>query len=393
MVFSENNNVKILYIAPSYIPSINANGVHVVNQCSAINDEGTSVTLITCRKIFSHKKHYSYLIKKYGEDVVKKIDSIKSFYYPFNTATTLFIGIYSFFYFLIYNNNNYILSRNLYASFFLLFLRSKNLVYETHQLEIGIRKKIQKILLNSKKTKLVLISKELKKHLENYHNCKIIKAIILHDAAPKNIKILSNSEKNMILTNRKIPYLDYETINGYFGQLYEGRGIENIIKIAQKLPNDLFLIYGGSFDDVKKRKEKNNLYNVKYMGAVDHPEALLMMQTIDILLMPYQENVSIGQKGHDTSAWMSPMKMFEYMSSNSAIISSDHKVLKEVLSHEKNALIFDKNNYLDWVEGIKRLKKNIDLMDKIKKQSYEDYENLYTWNIRGKKIIKFMKIN
>ena len=90
---------------------------------------------------------------------------------------------------------------------------------------------------------------------------------------------------------------------------------------------------------------------------------------------------------------MSPMKMFEYMSSNSAIISSDHKVLKEVLSHEVNALIFKKDSPIDWINGIRRLKNDFELMKKIKKNSYQDYKNLYTWNIRGKKIINFLKID
>ena len=47
--------------------------------------------------------------------------------------------------------------------------------------------------------------------------------------------------------------------------------------------------------------------------------------------MPYQRNVGIGTKNSDTSNWMSPMKMFEYMSTGVPIVSSDLPVLKKFL--------------------------------------------------------------
>ena len=52
------------------------------------------------------------------------------------------------------------------------------------------------------------------------------------------------------------------------------------------------------------------------------------MLAVDILIMPYQKNVAIGAKGHDTARWMSPMKMFEYMASGNPIISSNLAALK-----------------------------------------------------------------
>ena len=381
--------MNLIYIAPSFLPSINANGVHVVNQCKAFSDEGANVTLVTCRKIFNSKTHHRNLLKRYGSNTIKKINKIVSFYYPFNFASSFMIALYSFFYLLFHQKKKYILSRNLYASLFCIFLKSKKILYETHQLEIGFRKMIQKKLILSKKIKIILISFELKKYLENYHQHKISKYLILHDAAPANINVLSNSKKMEQLTKQGISKKKYNNIIGYFGQLYEGRGIELISKIAIKLPKDLFLIIGGTVKDVDENNKKYQSSNLKFISSIPHPEAILMMQSCDILLMPYQEKVSIGQKGHDTSAWMSPMKMFEYMASSSAIISSDHKVLKEVLRHEENSLITNKYDYNDWVKNIKMLQKNNNLMNKIKLQSYKDYRKFHTWNIRAKSIINF----
>ena len=112
------------------------------------------------------------------------------------------------------------------------------------------------------------------------------------------------------------------------------------------------------------------------------------MQAVDILLMPYQKKVSIGQKNHDTSGWMSPLKMFEYMSSNTAIISSNHDVLKEVLN-TNNAILCDYNNKDDWIKAIEKLENDKNFAKKISENAYKDFIENYTWNKRAKKIIKF----
>lgn len=382
--------MEILYIAPSYLPSINANGVHVINQCSSLNEEGASVTLLTCRKEFSEQKNLNAMKDRYGRKNIENISNIKSIFYPFNFGLSIVIAIFSLLHIFFFNRKDIILSRNIYAVFFSILLGKKNIVYETHQLENGIRKKIQSKILNTRKIKFILISNQLKKFLESHHNVIIKNEIILHDAAPKNISILSEKEKSKNLSNIGIDRKKYDRIIGYFGQLYEGRGIEIINKIASYFPSDLFLIYGGSEKDVKTRVEKNKLLNIKFMGMVSHPEAISMMQSVDILLMPYQKNVSIGQLGHNTAPWMSPMKMFEYMASSSAIVSSNHLVLKEVLKDKENSMICEMDNYLSWVEAIKNLKNDSQLMNRIVLKSYDDYKNYHTWNIRGKKIIKFI---
>ena len=47
------------------------------------------------------------------------------------------------------------------------------------------------------------------------------------------------------------------------------------------------------------------------------------------------------------------IKIFEYMSSKRPIISSNLKVLKEVLIHKENRLLVNPENLDDWVLAIK----------------------------------------
>ena len=98
------------------------------------------------------------------------------------------------------------------------------------------------------------------------------------------------------------------------------------------------------------------------------------MRMVDILLMPYQSKVSIGVKGHDTSRWMSPMKMFEYLASGVPLISSNLPVLKEVLKHKVNSLLVNPSNTSEWLEAINSLEKDQKLANDISRNAHKIYK-------------------
>mgnify|MGYP000391910871 CR=1 FL=1 len=93
------------------------------------------------------------------------------------------------------------------------------------------------------------------------------------------------------------------------------------------------------------------------MGYLDQRSIYEKMSMMDVLLMPYQKQVSIGIELVDTSRWMSPMKMFEYMSSSVPIISSNLPVLREVLVAQANqpALSRTPAGLKDFVAGLAKV--------------------------------------
>ena len=124
----------------------------------------------------------------------------------------------------------------------------------------------------------------------------------------------------------------------YVGQLYHGRGIEIVISLAEMLGDYNFLVVGGNEKDVISYSKKSRA-NLHFYGFIDHSQIPYILKASDCLLMPYQKIVSVGYAGSDTASWMSPMKMFEFMSSGVPFISSDLPVLREILVHEKNCLL------------------------------------------------------
>ena len=107
--------------------------------------------------------------------------------------------------------------------------------------------------------------------------------------------------------------------------------------------------------------------------------------------MPYKREVSVSSGGSDTSGWMSPMKMFEYMATRRLIISSDHAVLREVLS-EQNALLCDPEDVDAWETGIRKAVTDVGWRERLADRAYQDVKQ-YTWRNRVKRIFQALGLN
>jgi len=374
----DSTKPNIIYISPSIIPSRSANSIHVINQANAFANLGHKTFL------FCASEHIT-LSKNHIEDFYGiKINDNLSFIVcskDHKSGLNMRIGIFSIYYLIrkkILCKPFKILSRNLYFSFLFSFSKYSH-IYETHGPEKGFRFFMQKLILSKEANHIIVISSALKNILSNIFNVSKSKFVVLHDAANEYIKSghtkLKYNGKNLIKV-------------GYFGHLYEGRGIEIVIGLSNVFKNIDFYIVGGEPEMVKKLKEQNcKMDNVFILGHQKNSYARHLMNEMDVLLMPYQNKVSIGTKDSDTSKWMSPLKMFEYMSSNSAIISSELDVIKEVLKNKYNALLAAPNSLDDWEESLNLLINDDALRKDLSKNAYKDFKDKYTWHSRANNIL------
>ena len=74
------------------------------------------------------------------------------------------------------------------------------------------------------------------------------------------------------------------------------------------------------------------LRNVRFEGFVPNARVPDYLWASDILLMPYSRTCP-------TADWMSPLKLFEYMAAERAIVCSDLPSLRSVVSHDETALL------------------------------------------------------
>ena len=195
-----------------------------------------------------------------------------------------------------------------------------------------------------------------------------------HDGADKS----SNLQKVLKqTTNLKV---------GYFGHLYKGRGIDIILEVAKNLKDIEFHIVGGNLDDINYWKSQIQSDNIIFHGFVTPKLVPSYRNECDILVAPYQKEVAVSGGKGNTSDFMSPLKIFEYMSSKKAIICSDLPVLREILN-EDNSVLVKCDDISDWRKAIEVLQDD-SLRLQIANRAYEDFIKKYTWKIRAKNVIK-----
>lgn len=259
-----------------------------------------------------------------------------------------------------------------------------DVIYEMH-FPVGQMSRVEKLfftsLIKRRKLKhLVVISHALKEMIKNDILGK--KIIVAHDGADL---IGNNSKKKQTAVSDKY---GNRTKVGYVGHLYPGRGIELIFKMATELPHIDFHIVGGTEEDIKARKRRIEGNNIFLHGFISPSLINSYICNCDILIMPYQRKVTIsGDKNSDTSQWMSPLKMFEYMASRKPIIASDLPVLREVLKQGKNAILVDPADIDGWVSAIQYLADDEKARERIAQQALIDLKQSYTWEKRAQRVL------
>lgn len=376
---------SVAYIAPAVLPSRAANGVHVALQCEGLVRAGADVTLYAKRAMHDEQSLPAALGTAYGIDASAM--RLVTYFSESTQADTLRIALLACRR-LARQQPDVVLSRNLYAAYWLGVIKQRPLLFETHQLETGFRKHLQRAIMLGSRVTTVVISAALTHYLTEHHGVAPRRVLVEHDAAREGIVMRARDQRRDALI-AAFPELagSWALACGYFGHLFPGRGIEIIEAVAAARPRILFAVFGGNDSDVRARRAADAPANLRYLGFVPHPTARYAMGLFDALLMPYQPSVSIGVAWHDTARWMSPMKMFEYLATGVPIVSSDLPVLREVLQHERNALLAAPADPVAWLAAIDRLVDAPEVAQRLGIAARGDYLEGANWTQRARRLI------
>jgi glycosyltransferase involved in cell wall biosynthesis len=143
---------------------------------------------------------------------------------------------------------------------------------------------------------------------------------------------------------------------GYTGHLYPGRGMNLMLDLARKHSELHFMWAGGEPETVKEWRDKIAIEgpgNLTLLGFVPNERLPIIQAACDILLLPHERHVS-ASSGGDIARFTSPMKLFEYLATGRAILSSDLPVLREVLD-EQVAVLVPPEDFLAWSRSLQEL--------------------------------------
>jgi glycosyltransferase involved in cell wall biosynthesis len=176
---------------------------------------------------------------------------------------------------------------------------------------------------------------------------------------------------------------------GYTGHLYEGRGIGLLIEVARRCAWLQLHIVGGEPDDIQRwQSASKGMSNVDFYGYVDPVETPRYRDMCDVLAAPYQRVVKVAGDRIDTSKYMSPLKIFEYMASAKAIVCSDLPVLREILRDGETALLCKPDDVDDWCRAMIRLRDDPGLGERLAANAFREYEGKYTWEGRAARVLE-----
>lgn len=368
----------LVYISGSVIPSRTANSVQVMKMCEAFANLGYKVTLVARKKgldIGAEEIHDFYGVNRNftihftlskGIDLFGVDHTLKSLFYAINKKPDMIYG------------------RHI-PTCFALGLLGRRPGLEIHELNWAknpLTKAVFRLAICRKWFPFVVtISGALRKDVEDIVSPCRANFLVAHDGVSEEVHEPWVSHAN------KKPSV------AYVGSLYQGRGIELIISLAQHFKDIEFHIVGGEEDSINSAKKlAGEADNIVFHGFVPPTSARKYLASCDVALAPYQKSLSVHGGGGDTSKWMSPLKIFEYMSSGKAILCSDIPVLREVLEHDVTALLVPPDDFCAWRDSLSKLLCDASLRERLGKAAKTEAKK-YTWTSRADAISKLFSNN
>lgn len=175
----------------------------------------------------------------------------------------------------------------------------------------------------------------------------------------------------------------------YTGHLHDWKGADTLAKVAQAMPDVLFVLVGGNKSEIEEFKKNNGQQdNILMPGQKPHQEIPIYLQAADVLVLPNSAEAKdpryIVYSKYDTS----PLKLFEYMASGRPIVASDLPSIAEVLN-ENNAVLAQADNPDSFIEAISKVLRDSELAQSLTVKAKRDVAK-YSLSNRANGILSFI---
>jgi len=110
----------------------------------------------------------------------------------------------------------------------------------------------------------------------------------------------------------------------YSGGLHKFKGVDLLVDVAQQLPKVQFVFAGGNAEQVanyQQLAQAKNVQNTTFLGHLSQDNLPSLLQAADVLAHPHCAN--------EEATFTSPLKLFDYMASGTAIAATEILPLKE----------------------------------------------------------------
>jgi glycosyltransferase involved in cell wall biosynthesis len=175
----------------------------------------------------------------------------------------------------------------------------------------------------------------------------------------------------------------------YIGQLYPWKGVDVLIEAVRSVPRAELVVVGGLPPETDLDRLKRLVSDlafedrVRFRGFIPPAELDVERRKADLFVIPLLDSTT-------ARLFTSPLKLFEAMASGRPIVASDLPSIREVLTHERNALLVPAGDAGALASAIERLLRERELARALAARAFEDVK-AYSWDRRAEAIEAFVR--
>lgn len=392
---------RLLYISLMRMPTEKAHGLQIVQNCEAFADAGVEVTLWVSRRwntpdMRAVDDPYMY----YGVKPNFKIQRIPCMdLFPLFPADS--IGARLAFYIQMVSYVLMMLLRVVFTQADIYYSRDEmllsvlswlkpqsSLAYEAHLFAQSGRGAALQRRVIANVARVIAITPKLREDLIAERGANPDRIIVAHDGI-RQARFEHVPDKQT--ARAQIGWEESAFIVGFVGRLHMigmDKGVGTLVQALAQVENACLALVGGPDDMAEQLRQQWLALGLPddrflYVGHVAPDAVPLYLSAFDVCAMPHPHTTQFAY-------YTSPLKLFEYMASHSAIVASDLPAWSDVVMHDETALLVPPSDVDALATAINRLKDDPDLRDRLAQTAYERVMSHYTWLARTQKILDFI---
>lgn len=389
---------KMLYISMARFPTEKAHGLQIAQNCEAFAQAGYDVELwVSKRQNTPEMQAISDPFEHYGVKPNFKLGHIGGIdLFPLMAGNTqleriaFYLHMLSFCVLMLWRlrkeKADIYYSREEYVLLALsLIIPREKLVFEVHQFSPTRMGAWLEKQLAKRVGHIVAITQKLKDDYVKERGSSPESVLVAHDGVreARFAKLPSKAE-----ARQRVGWAEDTFIVGFMGRLQMlntlEKGVGTLVEALVSVEGVSLAIVGGPDDAVESlRREwlKLGLSSERflYAGQVAPELVPVYLRAFDVCAMPHPFNPQFAY-------YTSPLKLFEYMAAERAIVASDLPAWADVVENDKNALLVPAGDSSALANAIQRLKDSPELREQLAKAARETVMQRYTWAARASMI-------
>lgn len=386
--------LHILYFADIRFPLERANGIQTMETCWALAERGHRVSLVVRPDTHAPARDpFEYYDRPPSDRLVIERAPVTGRGIP---SAARRLGYLSFAAGRAMGRQEIVMTRDLAVASMLLRLPGRpRLVYESHGYAPDVAAALPDLLSTARapgKRKLArLAAREafVWKHADGYVTItrELEQELTRRFGVRERLAVVPDGARVPVgaaLTEGGTPDANNVATLVYAGHLYPWKGVDVLLDALARVPEVKGLIVGGHEQEsdlgrVRALASRLGLESrVTFTGPVAPSAVPAQLAMGDMLALP---NPASAISSHATS----PLKLFEYMAANRAIVASDLPAIREVLTNGVHALLVTPGDADALAEGIRQLAADPQLRQRLAAAAHAAVAE-YSWQRRADRL-------